>query len=276
MERIADYTLVRSLGTGNNGEFFLAVPPRRLGVDAEFVAVKVLAGTRSDETFRRATKELRAFASVPSPYLVTLFDAGREGDTFFYSMEYFPLGSLGAPARPLERAEVIRAVADAARAAHALHEQGIAHRDIKPDNVMLHAGGGKLSDLGLSQALAPGQTITGIGSSLGSIEYIDPDLMRGQRASRATDIWALGLTLHRVVSGKGVYGDLPDRDPLLAVRKILSTPPTIDATLDAETVAVVADCIAEDASVRLDTAAELAERIDALVRLYALNAGNAR
>ena len=265
MDRIADYGLVRSLGTGNHGEFFLAVPPRRLGIDAEFVAVKVLDGSRSEDTFRRATKELRAFAGVSSPYLVTLFDAGQEGDTVYYSMEYFPLGSLAAPARPLQPAEVLRAVADAARATHALHEGGIVHRDIRPDNIMLHEDGAKLGDLGLSQVLVPGQTVTGLGSALGSIEFIDPSIMRGERASRATDIWALGLTLHRVVSGRSVYGELPDRDPLLAIRKVLSTPPSIDPALDPPTAAVVAECTAPDPSERLRTAAAVAERIDALI-----------
>ena len=87
MDRIADYQLVRSLGEGNHGEFFLATPPPRLGVDGEFVAVKVLGGSGSiDDIFRRTTRELRAFAAVKSPYLTTLLDAGQEGSHFFYAM----------------------------------------------------------------------------------------------------------------------------------------------------------------------------------------------
>ena len=91
---IADYEFVRSLGRGNHGEFFVAHTPARLPVDAEFVAVKVLSGPTSEDVFRRATRELSAFASVQSPCLVALYDAGQQGESFYYAMEYLPDGSL--------------------------------------------------------------------------------------------------------------------------------------------------------------------------------------
>src|SRR5713226_6029981 len=153
MDSIADYRIVRSLGEGNQGEFFLAEPPTRLPVEAEYVAVKVLSGPTTDDAFRRATRELKLFASVKSPYLVTLYDAGQDGGRFFYSMQYFPLGSLAAPARPLSQQEILRAVRHASLAAHALHEAGVVHRGIKPENILLHEDGAQLSDLGLAQVL---------------------------------------------------------------------------------------------------------------------------
>ena len=108
------------------------------------MAVKVLAGRATDDVFRRATKELRAFAAVRSPYLVSLYDAGQQDGVFYYAMEYCPLGSLAAPVQQMSRAEVFRAVEHAALAVHALHEAGIVHRDIKPANVLLYDGGAKL------------------------------------------------------------------------------------------------------------------------------------
>ena len=108
METIADYRLIRSLGAGSHGEFFLAEPPARLGLDTEFVAVKVTAGQTQDDAFRRATRELRLFAQVKSPYLVALYDAGQEGGRFFYAAEYLPLGSLGSPSKPLDRGQTLR------------------------------------------------------------------------------------------------------------------------------------------------------------------------
>ena len=97
----------------------------------------MFAGQCSEDAYRRGTRELRAFAAVDSPYLARVYDAVLE-DNFLYAMEYFPLGSLAAPARPLTRDEVLRAVEHAARAVHALHEAGLAHGDVKPGNVMLH------------------------------------------------------------------------------------------------------------------------------------------
>ena len=87
-------------------------------------------------------------------------------------------------------------MAHAPRATHALHEAGIAHRDIKPANVLLYPGGAKLADLGLSHVLRPGVTIG----------YLDPCLIRGDRPSRASDIFSLGATLHYAVAGEGLYG----------------------------------------------------------------------
>ncbi len=263
MDRIADYAFVRSLGEGNYGEFFLARPPARLKSASDYVAVKVLSGNATDDAFRRATRELRLFASVSSPYLVKLFDAGQQDTSFYYSMEYFPLGSLAAPARPLSRREVLTAVAHAARAAHALHEAGIVHRDIKPANILLDEGGAKLSDLGLAQFVTPGLTITGMGS-ITSVEFMDPNILRGDRASRSTDIWSLGVTLHRALAGAGLYGELPDRDPLLALRKVLNGTPTVDPSLAPAEAELVAACLAPDPADRPATAEIVADRIAGL------------
>ncbi len=107
---IADYRFVRHLGAGNHGVFYLAYRPERLHIDAEFVAVKVLTGTSSQDTFRRATRELAAFAAVRSPYLVTLYDAGQQGDDLYYSMEYLPAGSLADAIGSIPPTQVLAAV----------------------------------------------------------------------------------------------------------------------------------------------------------------------
>jgi serine/threonine protein kinase len=151
---IADYKFIRQLGAGSHGVFYLAYPPKRLPVAAEFVAVKVLSGGSSQDVFRWAHRELAAFAAVSSPYLVTLYDAGQQGEEVYYSMEYLPGGSVAVPAEPFTRPTALRAMAHAARATHALHEAGIAHRDIKPGNVLLYPGGGQAGRPG-SQPRAP-------------------------------------------------------------------------------------------------------------------------
>ena len=260
---IADYRFVRQLGAGNHGVFYLAYRPERLRIDAELVAVKVLTGSNSQDTFRRATRELAAFAAVRSPYLVTLYDAGQQGDDLYYSMEYLPAGSLADAIGSIPPSQVLAAVADAARAAHALHEAGIAHNDIKPGNVMLHDGHAKLSDLGLSQLLAPGLTITGLGST-GSVEYLDPAVIRGEMPGRATDIFALGATLHRALTGTGLYGDLPSDNTMLAMRRVLSHAPEISPNLPPGVREVIAAAIDQNQAARQATAADLAASIDAL------------
>lgn len=261
---VADYRVLGPAGSGSTGTFLVAEPPARLGLPADRVLLKVVDGIGDDDTFRRVSRELRMFAAVSSPYLVRLFDAGQDGDVFYYSMEHLPLGTLAAPARPLERSEVVAAVRDAARAAHDLHEAGLAHRDIQPATVLLHDGGAKLADLGLAQAINPDQTITGL-SQLDSVEYVDPEVLYGGRATRAADVFSLGATLHRALTGAGLYGFLPANEPLVAVRKVLTTKPALGETLEVEERRVIETCIHSDPAQRYPTAAELAEALGALL-----------
>jgi eukaryotic-like serine/threonine-protein kinase len=265
---IADYVIVRQLGEGNHGRYYLARPPARLELAEEFVALKVFGDRVGELAYERGVRELRAFAAVRSPYLVTVYDAVLE-DTFAYAMRYFPLGSLAAPARPLGRGQVHRALEHAARAAHALHEAGMAHSDIKPANVLLvedeEAGGGiggRLSDLGLARFMAPGTTLTSMGRA-SSVEYLDPDIIGGARPSRRTEIWALGATVHRALAGTGLYGELPDAQPLLAIRKVLGAQPQVDPALRPDAAELVRLCLAPDDR-RLPTAEAVADRLAAL------------
>jgi serine/threonine protein kinase len=263
VDGIADYTFIRPLGQGDQGRYFLARTPKRLPVQDEFVAVKVLEGEVTQDAFRAATRELRAFAAVRSRRLVRVFDAGRQTRTFFYATEYMPRGSLGAPDRALDRPEILRAVAHAARAADDLHEAGLVHRDIKPENVLLDDHGAKLGDLGLAQYISPGRTLSRMGP-IESIEYLDPAILRGQRPGRSSDIWGLGVTLHRALTGSGVYPDLPAGDPLLAIRRVVNTVPELDPSLTAAEATLVSRCLAADRVDRPATARELADAIDQL------------
>jgi eukaryotic-like serine/threonine-protein kinase len=263
VQTIADYELIRSLGWGNHGQFFLARKPARLPVDVEFVAVKVFAGRSTADTFRRATRELKAFAAVPSSYLVSLYDAGQHDGVLYYSMEYLNRGSLAEPSQPVSQTEAVTAVRDAALAVSALHAAGLVHRDIKPGNVMLHEHGGKLSDLGLAHVIAPGVTVTGMGP-VASIEYTDPELLQGAPASPGTDIWSLGATLHRVLSGQGIYGqDLPADDGLLALRRVLSAAPEPAPGLPAGAAKLIGECIGPAA--KRPSAAQFAGRLEPLL-----------
>jgi len=267
VDRIADYSFVRPLGEGSHGNFYLARPPARIDADTEYVAVKVWNTAAAPDSLRKAVLELKHYAAaarVRSDYLVRLYDIGQEDDAFFYSMEYLPLGSLAAPAHPLARNDVLRAVAHASRAAHALHEAGIAHRNIKPSNILLHESGAKLSDLGLVQIMSAGMTITGVGA-IDSIEFLDPGIVgRRLRPSRASDIWSLGATLHRALTGTGIYGELPHDDPVFAVRKALSERPTLNASLGAAERELVAACLAPDPASRPQTALAVAEAVETI------------
>ncbi|MGH3825256.1 MAG: protein kinase domain-containing protein [Pseudonocardiaceae bacterium] len=255
---IADYKVVRQLGTGNHGRYYLARPPARLGIADEYVAVKVFTAPTTERAYELSVRELRAFAAVNSPHLVRVYDAVLT-DSFALACEYLPLGSLANPARPVSRHEVLAAVRHAALAAHALHEAGIVHGDIKPANILLAPEGAKLTDLGLAQFLIPGSTLTGM-TQLESVEFVDPALLRGDRPSRATEVWALGASLHKALTGDGLYGELPGNSPLLAIRKVMSTQPILSDSLAAGEAALLRDCLTPTER-RLPSAAAVAERL---------------
>jgi eukaryotic-like serine/threonine-protein kinase len=246
---IADYEFVHSLGEGRHGSFWLARCPERLGRPDSHVAVKTFVHHADQADFERLTTELQRYCSVSSAHLVGLYDVGLQGETLYYAGQYFADGSLAQPARPFTRASVLAAITDAAMAAHALHEAGMAHRSVKPGNICL------------LQVLNPGQTITGL-DHIGSIEYLAPELIQGQPASRATDLWALGATMHKVLTGRSVYPEVPQGSLLQALRYLVSERPVLNETLRDEERMVIGRSLAADPMERPSTALEFAEIVD--------------
>lgn len=258
-EGIADYAFVERLGGGNHGTYFLARPPDRLGVADEIVAVKVLDANASEADFARIANELRVLHAVASDFLVRLYDAGNDGGRLFYAMPYYVEGSLEA-ASTLSTEQRARVMVDAARGAHDLHEAGIVHRDIKPTNVLLDAGRGRLGDLGLARLISSDAKATGMGP-VGSIEYMSPDAVLGKPATRGTDLWALGVTLHHSLTGTGVYEGIPDTNVMDAFSHVLRTPPALSAELPEAYRTVVERCLGLRDG--YSTAAEMADELEA-------------
>jgi len=264
MEGVGDYAFLRELGRGAHGRVFLAKTPRRLELEEDQVAVKVLSVGATDSGFDALVSELSAFAGLESARLVQLYDVAMDAGVMFYAMRYHRLGSLAGPMREVSRRERLLAVSRAARAAHELHEAGIVHRAIKPSNVLLDRADPVLAEPGVAHLLSQGQTLTGLGPRGGtsSLELVDPSLMRGGCAGRASDIWSLGVTLHLALTGCGLYPALVSADPMVAVRMYLRSHPEPDADLaDAER-AVIVRALQPDPARRYQTAAELAVAIE--------------
>lgn len=224
--QFADYELVEQLGAGNHGTYWKALAPSRLGLPDEVVALKVLTSLGSADDFRRAANELRLLHSLRHPNLVELLDAGNSGGSLYIATRWYGGTTLaGAPSDAVPAAVAAMAVADVAEAAHAMHEVGVAHRDIKPGNVVLDGERGRLADLGLAQLVGPERTVGG--GPIGSLGFIDPTVVRGDDASRESDIFALAATLHTAVTGQGLFGEIPTGSVLEACRHVLRTAPQI-------------------------------------------------
>lgn len=265
MEGVADYRFVHQIGTGGAGATYLATRPPRLPVAADHVAVKVLTRRATHEEFHRVADELRLLASIGSPYLVEVYDIGFADGHVYFAMAHYPDGSLGRPATPMAPGRPALVVADAARGAHALHEAGVVHRAITPSAILLSGGRGRLADIGLAHLQEPGMSSTGM-SVLTALEFVDPALLRGAPASRQTDIWSLGIVLHRAVAGEGVYRPITSTDAVGALREFLAATPETSGAVDAAHREIVERCIADDPARRFSTAAELADAIEGAAR----------
>ena len=206
--RFGKYEVLEELGSGGMGRVYRA---RNVALD-RVVALKTLASQFSaDEGFvRRFQKEARAVARLNHPSIVQIYDFGREEGVYYLAMEFVDGSSLRTLLKKFRFREhdallVIRHTVAALAVAHA---EGIVHRDIKPDNIMLTAKGDKvkLVDLGIAKTLGEDQSLTQTGQAVGTPEYIAPEQIRGLRDIDArADIYSLGATYFQLVTGHAPY-----------------------------------------------------------------------
>jgi eukaryotic-like serine/threonine-protein kinase len=201
--RFGDYEILAELGAGGMGRVYRA---RDLTLERT-VALKTLAPQfGSDNGFvQRFLKEARAAARLNHPNIVQIYDFGQEGDTYYLAMEYVDGHSLGAYLRRghFSERDAILVIRHACRALAVAHGEGLVHRDIKPDNLMLTKKGEvKLVDLGIAKRVDEDQSLTATGQAVGTPHYISPEQIRGLRDIDArADIYSLGATLYHLVTG---------------------------------------------------------------------------
>jgi len=263
MDGIAGYSDLRPLVQGFGTTSWLAAPPARLGVDGP-VVLTTFEPTAEADRLRRAEEELDVVATVGSPHVLRVLDVGHQGGRVFSAAEHLSAGTLDHPIPELERQGILKVVADAARGAHALHEAGLAHRAISPATILLHEEGAKLGVPSLDHVLHPGLTVAG-GASVTSVECADPALVRGGVAGRPSDIWSLGVALHRAMSGRSVYGEeRPDDDLFGAVLHLLSHRAEVADGVESEVATLVTACVAADPGDRPSTALAVADWLEEL------------
>jgi eukaryotic-like serine/threonine-protein kinase len=267
MDRIGDYVFLRELGRSEHSQVYLARTPRRLGIATDTVAVKVLSLGGTDG-FDALADELSLFAALGAPQLVPMYDVGMDSGVVFYAMRHESLGSLSAPTRDLTRRERLQAVARAARGAHEMHEAGLVHRGIGPTNILLDRAGAVLGEPAVGHLLTHGHTLSGLGlgARADRLELVDPEVMSGRPAGRASDIWSLGVTLHLLLTGHGLFPALVSADPFTAVRIYLRSQPVPGEDLSDGERAVIVTAVRPDPARRHGTAGEFAEAVEELAR----------
>lgn len=202
---IGRYRVIGELGRGAMGVVYRGVDP---SLDRP-VAIKVI-GTRagasavpSHEMEARFLREARVAARINHPNVVTIYDAGREGDSLYLVMELIEGESLAERLARAAHPTMPEALALIARVAEALavaHSLGIVHRDIKPGNIMLTGDGGvKVADFGVAKAVGEETNLTRTGIVVGSPAYMAPEQVRGQELDGRADIFSLGVVLYELL-----------------------------------------------------------------------------
>ena len=252
---LSHYKILEKLGSGGMGDVYLAEDEKL----RRKVALKVIARGLADDAERRKRfeREARAVAALNHPNIVTLYSVEEVGETLFITMEYvegITLRDLLAKG-PLPLPRFLEIVQQLTAAVAAAHEAGIIHRDLKPGNIMIVKDGQvKVLDFGLAKAAEPAafdsdsdlstEQRTRDGVVMGTPGYMSPEQARGQSVDGRTDIYALGVLFHEMLSG---------RRPLEAGATSLSEKPAIPLAL----ARIVERCHGEDPSQRFQSAADL-------------------
>jgi serine/threonine-protein kinase len=197
------YIIVRKVGEGGMATVYLAIDT----ILKREVAIKILrADLSTDEvSLKRFQREAMAITSTSSPNIVEVFDVGKDGEKYYIVMEYVYGRTLKNLVRqrgviPVDEAvNIMKQLVSAT--AHA-HHQGIIHRDIKSQNVLVKDDGTvKLSDFGIAQMGDAGQQITQAQTVVGSVHYLAPEVSGGKPATFQSDIYSLGIVFYELLTG---------------------------------------------------------------------------
>ncbi|MGQ7358667.1 Stk1 family PASTA domain-containing Ser/Thr kinase [Streptococcus suis] len=201
------YRIVRQIGRGGMADVYLA---RDLILDGEEVAVKVLrTNYQTDQiAIQRFQREARAMAELDHPNIVRISDIGEEDGQQYLAMEYvngLDLKRYIKENAPLSNDVAVRIMGQILLAMRMAHTRGIVHRDLKPQNVILTSNGiAKVTDFGIAVAFAE-TSLTQTNSMLGSVHYLSPEQARGSKATIQSDIYAMGIILFEMLTGRIPY-----------------------------------------------------------------------
>src|SRR6266567_4882851 len=290
---IEHYEIVRKLGAGGSGVVYLANDT----LLQRPVVLKILrAGLLSAQQMRTTVlREARLASAIEHPNVCAIYEVGESGDEGYIVMQYVPGQSLDqliarGPASPQLVLSVGIQIADGLQAAHAL---GIFHRDLKPQNVMLTDGGlVKILDFGLARRLRPedasfdpskpalakdasvAATYTARG---GTIRYMAPEQFVTGQSSVQSDVWALGVILYELTSGRHPFAR-PDSEDFQAIRAIqFSDPPDLTQivpNISPELKSVILTCLEKNPAARYASAGEVREALKTIMKALQIETGS--
>ncbi|HEU5200264.1 MAG TPA: protein kinase, partial [Ktedonobacterales bacterium] len=258
--RLGAYELIERIGGGGMADVYRA--KQTTAFDRE-VAVKVIrSGFSEDQMFReRFLREAQAIAKLSHPNILPLIEFGQEGDTLYLVMPYAPGGTLrdlitrvNGPLSLNDTVEIFTQLCDAVQYAH---EQGIVHRDIKPQNVLIQRGKHLLlADFGIARD-ASDTKLTMTGAGVGTVEYMAPEQAMGRSDARS-DLYSLGLVLYQMLTGRVPFGGgTPFEIMMKQANEPLTPARSLNPALPREIDGILDMALAKDPNKRFQSAASL-------------------
>jgi TolB-like protein/Tfp pilus assembly protein PilF len=274
-DRLGRYEIVGPIGAGGMGEVWRA-HDERLGRD---VAIKVLPADFAvdPERLKRFEREARATAALSHPNILAVHDVGTHDGAPFLVEELLEGESLKErlDRGSLALGEAMRIAGEIAKGLAAAHDKGIVHRDLKPGNVFLTTDGTvKILDFGLARLVAgPSRLETGteattlagstqLGAVLGTVAYMAPEQARGLPVDQRADVFAFGVVLYEMLTGRRPFQGSTATDTLASILK--DEPAPLPASVSAPLAAVVVRCLAKEPSQRYQDGNELRAAFDAV------------
>ncbi len=262
---LGPYLITDFIGQGGMGRVFKAVHQ----VMGRQCAVKVLPIEKSTRESRESFRhEIRTQAGLDSPYLVRAFDAGNDRKVHYLVTEYVPgqdLRRLIKNNGPLSMNDAALIISQAALGLQYAHDLGIVHRDVKPGNILVTPDGhAKVSDIGLASWTMSLETDPRAGKLVGTADYLAPEQIRDPlHVGPLSDIYSLGCTLYYTVTGKVPF---PGGDSKSKCKRHCEQTPyhpsRFAPDLSEEFVDLIADMMEKDPARRIQSAAEVAERLE--------------
>ncbi len=254
------YTLERTLGEGGMAVVFLANDERH----ERQVALKALRPELASEIgAERFLREIRIAARLNHPHILPLYDSGKAGDFLFYVMPNMEGASLRERMNAvgqLDLEEALRVTQEVASALDYAHRQGIVHRDVKPENILLHEGTAMVADFGIGKAVSSADgDITQTGLVVGTPAYMSPEQASAEHeVDGRSDLYSLGCVLFEMLAGEPPFTG-PNAQAVIAKRIMAPTPHvTVVREVPADVDAAITKVLAKTPVDRYQTAVEFA------------------
>ena len=272
VQRIGHYRVLGLLGQGGMGTVYRAHDER---LDRD-IALKLLpCESRHDETARaRLLREARTASSLNHPNIAHIYEVGDDGEHVYLAMELVEGRTLEAAIPPggFPPEELLRLGVGIAGALDYAHERGVIHRDLKATNVMVTRDGDvKVLDFGLARRVEEGRPedvpldaqLTMTGMVVGTPNHLPPEVLRGEKADARSDIWALGVVLYQMASGKLPFSGSTIVE--LAGAIVSAAPTPLSKRTPVGIQAVIARCLAKEPGRRYHDGGEVMAALEALL-----------